>query len=251
MTKKKLWIFAGGGLLVVSIGLLYWFYFSTPVTLPADEQLINDIHQVFPEATVDVIQDKIYADERHAIVPFISERNEYGLSYWVWGKYKWQVASIDLDGEPRVWKIDQRDPSTYHFVWNLSPVDQLSTLQLYLIRDRGYLISDEEEIYNPRVQMEWIASLQESSYGVMPLPEEGVNVLNSLFKGQATQQSSLFFENFSPAQEVFFSWIAKDQLGNEAYPEISVNGSSYTVGDITVDYMLIFSEEQLELPGRK
>ncbi|MBY0223564.1 hypothetical protein ABZ756_13470 [Mammaliicoccus sciuri] len=252
--KKQSWILTGIVLLGVVIGLAGWFYLSEPVSFPTDAQLMNEIHEMFPEAAVDVIQDIIHADERHTVVPFISERQEYGLSYWIWKNRKWQVAHIDMNGEPRVWKVDQQDPSSYHFVWNISPADQLSTLQLYMIRERGQRISEEvveEETYYPRVQMEWVTSLKDSSYGVMPLPEDGVQILDSFLKTKAKHQPELFFENFSPTQEIHFSWIAKDQSGNEAYPESSVNGDSYSVSNISVDYMMIFSEEQLELPDRK
>ena len=45
-----------------------------------------------------------------------------------------------------VWKIDRNDPSSFQFVWNIHPEDQLSSIHFYLIRDRGYHITEGIEI---------------------------------------------------------------------------------------------------------
>jgi uncharacterized membrane protein (UPF0182 family) len=42
--------------------------------------------------------------------------------------------------------------------------------------------------------------------------------------------------------------ITRDASGKEAYPENSVNGTSVYLGEITVDYIMSTSEEQLEYP---
>ena len=58
--KKKLWILIGLGILVVlSSAIIYWFYFSKPVTFPTNEQLVEEINSIFPEAAASVIQDTI------------------------------------------------------------------------------------------------------------------------------------------------------------------------------------------------
>ena len=49
--KKKLWILIGLGILVVlSSAIIYWFYFSKPVSFPTNEQLVEEINSIFPEA---------------------------------------------------------------------------------------------------------------------------------------------------------------------------------------------------------
>ena len=93
--KKKLWILIGLGILVVlSSAIIYWFYFSKPVTFPTNEQLVEEINSIFPEAAASVIQDTIPIDEHHVVVPFISDKEDYSLSYWVWQKGKWSAESI-------------------------------------------------------------------------------------------------------------------------------------------------------------
>ena len=115
-------------------------------------------------------------------------------------KDKWRVASIDTNGRPMVWKIDRNDPSSYQFVWNIHPEDQLSSIHFYLIRDRGYHITEGIEHYYPRVQMETKISLQEKSYGLIPLPDDWVTVMDALIKVESAKQHDLFFNDFFPEQ---------------------------------------------------
>ena len=112
-------------------------------------------------------------------------------------------------------------------------------------------MSEEGETYQPRVQIEWSVLLQDQPYGLMPLPDEGVKVLNAYVNVNAARKPNLFFDHMFPEQEVYFSWIAKDGSGNEAFPTSIMNSNSYSVKNNPVDYMLIYSEDQLELPDRK
>ena len=58
--KKRLWTLIGLGIFVVlSSAIIYWFYFSKPASFPINEQLVEEINSVFPEAAASVIQDTI------------------------------------------------------------------------------------------------------------------------------------------------------------------------------------------------
>ncbi|MFZ0443614.1 MAG: hypothetical protein WAM95_02975 [Bacillus sp. (in: firmicutes)] len=248
MGKKRLWTLIGLVIFVVlSLAITYWFYFSKPATFPTNEQLVEEINSIFPEAAASIIQDTIPVDEHHALVPFISNKDDYSLSYWVWKKHKWRVASIDTKGRPMVWKIDSNDPSSFRFVWNIHPDDQLSSIHFYLIRDRGYHVTEGIEHYYPRVQMKKKVSLKEkSSYGLMPLPDEWVTIMNSLKKVESAKQPDLFFNDFFPEQYMSFGWIPYNQANKEAFPERSVNGSGYSNGDL--EHVMILDKEDIELP---
>lgn len=248
MKKKKLWAFIVGIAIILSTAMIYWFYFPKPASFPTDEQLIEEINGFFPEADASVIQDTLPADERHTLVPFISNKDDYGLSYWVWQKHKWRVVSIDTKGQPRIWKIDRDDPSSFQFVWNIHPEDQLSSIYYYLIRDRGYHISEGIDHYYPRVQMEKRVNLQEKSYGLMQLPNEWVAFMNSYINTESAKQSNKFFYNFFPEQSMFFGWIPYDQANKEALLDRSVNGNGYSNGKVDTDYVRILNKADIELP---
>jgi hypothetical protein len=247
MTKKKLWTFIGLGVAVVlSSAIIYWFYFSKPTTFPTNEQLVEEINNFFPEAAASVIQDTIPVDERHVLVPFISNKDDYSLSYWVWQKHKWRVASIDTKGRPMVWKIDRNDPSSFQFVWNIHPDDQLSSIHFYLKRDRGYHIIEGIEHYSPGVQMEKKVSLKEKSYGLMQLPDEWVTFMNTFIKVESAKQPNIFFKDFFPEQYMFFGWLPYDQTNKETFPERSVNG--YSNGTVDLEHVMILDKGDIELP---
>ena len=246
MNKKKVWAFISlVTALVLSTVCIYWFFFSKPASLPTNEQLIEEINSVFPEAAAGTIQDTIRVDERHVLVPFISIKNDYSLSYWVWGNHKWRVESID-SGEPMIWKIDRNDPSTFYFVWNMHPEDQLSYMDFYLIRDRGYDGTEGMEHYTPRVQMEKKASLQESSYGSMKLPDDWVTFLNSLIKVESAKQTNGFLNNFFLEESILFGWIPYNHGEKETFPERSGNGNGYSTGNLDKGHVMILNKVEIE-----
>ncbi len=249
MTKRKTWTLAGVGILgLLASFMIFWFYFAKPVSFPTNGQLVREINSIFPEASASVIQDSILVDERHVVVPFISNEDHYGLSYWVWKRHKWTVATIDTKGEPKIWKINRKDPSSFHLVWNIHPEDQVSSISYYLIRDRGYQITEGIENYVPRVQMEKKVSLQEKSYGVMELPDEWRRLMNAVIEVELKQKPNLFFDPFTPERSLFFGWIPSNQSDNETFPEGSVNGSGYSNGNELIEHLMILSKGDLEFP---
>ncbi|MEH7115636.1 hypothetical protein V7124_25235 [Neobacillus niacini] len=249
MTKKKTWALAGLGVLgLLASFMIFWFYFAKPVSFLTNGQLVKEINRTFPEASASVIQDSISVDERHVVVPFISNEDHYGLSYWVWKRHKWTVETIDTKGEPKIWKINRKDPSSFHLVWNIHPQDQVSFIAYYLIRDRGYQITEGIENYIPRVQMEKKVSLQEKSYGVMELSDEWQWLMNAVIEVELKQKPNLFFDPFTPERNLFLGWIPYDQSDKETFPEGSVNGNVYSNGKMLIEHLMILSKGDLEIP---
>ncbi|WP_442598111.1 hypothetical protein [Neobacillus sp. D3-1R] len=244
MMKKRLLFLIAVGIFLLFI--VYWFYFSKPTPLPSNEQIVEEINSVFPEAAANFIQDTITVEERYVLVPYISNKGEYGLSYWAWKKHNWIVESIDTRGEPKVWKIDRNDPSSFHLVWNIHPKDHLGSIDFYLIRDRGYHITNGNEYYYPRIQMEKKVSFQEKSYGLMQLPEDWVTFIKTSAKVESAKQPNFLSHNFFPDQNMFFGWIPYDQTNKEVFPEGSVNSNSYSNGNLTFEYVMILNKKELE-----
>ncbi|MBE4910576.1 hypothetical protein IMZ08_21285 [Bacillus luteolus] len=249
MNKKKfVYIFIGLIFVLIST-FIYLSYFSHPSSFLSEKQLIEEINSTFPDANVNKIQGIFDVNEKNKYVPFISNNNSYGKSFWVWDKYKWRVAYIDTTGEPHIWKVNKRDPSSYHFVWNIHPDDQLKHINFYMIRDRGYSYTQvTKEMYYPRVQMQQTVSFEEETYGVLKIPEEWATFVRSINDTQLAKQSNLdvFFNQFSWEQHVYYGWIPYDQENKEAFPEKSVNGSGYSNGDIEIDYVMILNEWEVE-----
>ena len=233
-------------ILVVLSFMIYWFYFSKPSTFPVNERLVREINHLFPEADAQMIRETISIDDRHVVVPFISNQDGYGLSYWVWKNHKWKVAMVDTKGQPKLWKINRKDPSSYYFVWNIHPKDQLNSIHFYLIRNRGYQVTDGNENYIPRVQMEKRVSLQKKTYGVLRMPDEWSRFMDSVMKVESANQSNLLSQNMFSEHDMYFGWISYDQSGKETYPEHSVNGSRYSDINLNIDYLQILNSGELD-----
>lgn len=246
MTKKKKVLFVGMILIILVTFITYWFYFSEPGTFPKNKEVKKAINRTSTEVIASTIQDIYFLDKKHVFVPFISDKETYGVSYWVWKKHKWKIAYVDTKGAPKMWKIVKNDPSTHYLIWNIHPEDKLNQLQFLLIRNRNYQVTDGKEFYFPRVQMNSDTSLQEKSYGVLKLPEEWVLFINQLIYVEKAKQSKSIFHWFNPDQYLYIGWIPYDQNGEQAFPEKSVNGNGYSVEDIIIDYTMILNENDLE-----
>lgn len=248
MKKTRIIVIGSITVVLFIFVFMYMFYFSTPKAFPNDEMIIGSIFELFPEAEANTIQDVIYLNERNVFVPFISRDNNYGVSYWIWDKYQWELAKIETSGEPKIWMINESDPSTYHIVWNINPKDKLSVIDYYFIRDRGYFISSGVHTYTPKVQMKTTITIEDQSYGVIPFQQEWIEFIESFIAVEKGKQpKSNFFQMF-PQQQFYVGWFPFDQFGEAAFPENSVNGSGYIKRNIKSEFVRILNRSDLELP---
>ncbi|WML48801.1 hypothetical protein RCG23_01310 [Neobacillus sp. PS3-34] len=246
MVKRKLVGIAGLVVVIMAAITIYWFYFSTPGAFLKNEQMISEINNIFPTAAVNVIQDTIRVDEQHIAVPFISKENRYGLSYWAWQKHKWKVLLIETSGEPRVWKIDSNDPSTYTIVWNIHPDDRISNITFYLDGERNYHVTDGVENYFPKVQMEKKVPIGKNSYGAIKLPREWVTLMTTINKVESAKQTNSIFSNLVPQSGLVLGWTPYNKSHKEAFPGYTVNGGSYGNGNIDIDFIRVLSGNEIE-----
>lgn len=237
-------------MIVILSTFTYLIYFSPPASFPSEKQLIEEINNTFPEAEVTDIQDVFDVGDRQRYVPFKSNETSYGKSFWVWDKYRWRVRYIDTVGEPQLWRINKNDPSSYHIVWNIHPDDQLKEIQFYLTRDRGYSIRENtKETYYPKVQMRQKISIEGEGYGVLKIPKDWVDFVNTINDTQAAKQSRFdaLLTGISAEQQVFYGWIPYDGANKVAFPSNSVNGSGYSNGDIDLDFVMILNESEVDI----
>lgn len=243
-----MWLLIAFGAGSLTTFLVYWFLFWPPNPFPSNRQVVQEINRTYEEAEAKVIQDILFIDSHHVVVPYISANEDYGLSYWRWRNHKWQVISIDTKGEPKVWKVNGDDPTSFALVWNAHPDDQLQAIQFYFLRNRNYGMTNGVEHYSPRIQMEKKISLREKSYGILKLPKDWALVLNSVLIENRGGKSSLFFNDFFPLQNAYFGWLPYDQSGKETFPKQTVNGHTYVVDDIDQEHVMILNTVDIEIP---
>lgn len=234
---------------VIALIAVYLYYGNTkPISFPSNEVVIKSMNEHFPTASASEILASVQLDKRHVFVPFKSSSDRYGASYWVYEKREWRIARIDTSGQPYIWKLNFRDPSTYRIVWNLDPRDQLNELQYYLIGERYYSVSEGIHFYTPRIQKQMTVSLEERTYGAIPLPEEWENILSENFERFGAKQPTTIFRNSYSSSQMYMGWIPYHRQGESTFPSNSVNGDGYSQGDSDFDYMRLLNETDLELP---
>ncbi|OZM55783.1 hypothetical protein CIB95_15585 [Lottiidibacillus patelloidae] len=250
MVNKKKYIYISCGFILVLLAtIVYFSYFSQPSSFLTEEMLIEEINKTFPKANANQILEVFDVSEKHKYVPFITGEDDYGKSFWVWDKYKWRLAYIDTKGRPYIWKINKNDPASYHLVWNIHPDDQVKKGDFYMIRDRGYRTTEgQNKVYYPRVQVQRTISFEENAYGVLKIPHEWATYVQSIKDTQLAQQSKFdaFFNEFSVEQQIYFSWMPLNEASELTFPKRSVNGISYSNGDIDVDFVMPIDEMDIE-----
>ncbi|MEK3993394.1 hypothetical protein MKY29_01430 [Psychrobacillus sp. FSL K6-2365] len=231
MKKPKLLVFIVIGTIILFVS--FWYYTSEPTSFPADDQLIEEMSNSFSIVSNSVIQDTVFLDDRHVFVPFIAEHEMYGFSLWEWNNRNWHEVFVSTDGDIRVWKINSKDPTTYHAVWNYPPQDQVNYMKFYLINKRGFEVNYDEVHYEPGVQLEQEITLSENLYGSMKLSKEWTSVINSL--------------NVSPtAAPYYFGWNTYNSLDQITYPEGNENGLSSSGGGTHIEFTHFLEESELD-----
>ncbi|MCR8849352.1 hypothetical protein NQ095_13100 [Rossellomorea sp. SC111] len=242
MNKRKI-LFLAGGLMLVGILIFFWMYVGKADSRPEDKKMISRINSTQENVEAIEIQDFLKVDARHGVAPFRSDRGDYGISYWEWNITGWKVKSIRTDGEPRVWMVDRGDPSSFRIVWNINP-DQVSILQYYFLRERGYSMSADQQHYVPSILMKMEVSTEGKSYGVKKLPREWVLAMKLSDGSKGTGLS--FGEEFNLGLHSRFGWLPLDENEEEAgFSDIS-NNSSYSHGNVREEFMQPLSKKQLE-----
>lgn len=243
--KKKGIVFLAAGLLLVGSLAIYSSYIANIDSPPKEEKVISEINSAMEEADASEIQDFLLVDQRHGVAPFQSNEGQYGMSYWKWSITGWKVVGVRTQGEPRMWKLDENDPSSFHIVWNINPEDQLQKLDYFYIRDRGYFGNETKERYYPSILMKTVVSLKDKPYGIMKLPKEWVQVMKADTSG-SQRPLNMLMDEFNPGLYASFGWIPLNENGKDAEFNLPLNGSSNYNGDIHDEYMKRLSREDLE-----
>ncbi|WP_423406779.1 hypothetical protein AABM38_12800 [Heyndrickxia sp. MSNUG] len=224
----------------------YWYYLSPPGKFPNKQTAIVEMMDTFPEADIKEIQDVTFLDIKHVYVPFITNHEGYGSSFWQWEQHEWKFVSIDTGSTPRIWTIDPENPASTYIIWNFHPDNHLTSLTFYLMKERGYSISDGKQNYQPEVEMKLKTNIEDKpSYGSIQLPKEWQDFIISerhLMESQSTEP--LFSDWFQPPQ-YNFGWRSKSKNGSEDYPPYPQNNNGFGTGDYFIEFMRYVDKEDL------
>lgn len=241
-----IWVSIASVLLLVFM----WWNYSPPSQFPDKGKLLQEMNDSLNEYgtsdQVAEIQKVIQADRRHVAVPYISEEGDYGMSFWIWGKWKWELISLESNGEPKLWMIDRNDPTSYFLTWNIAPEIGAEKLNAYIIRRRDYGMADGKNFYSPRVQMSKEIEVAEESFGAIPLPSTWQEVLQSTIRLDETETFSWFNGYSTAAMQFEFGWNALDGSGKSVSQEILFKSPQYSYGSSDFQFMMVIDERELE-----
>ncbi|MHA6480838.1 hypothetical protein ACX1C1_02690 [Paenibacillus sp. strain BS8-2] len=170
MTKRSMVI---GLIILAAAAFIFWRWIGVKPTAMSDLEFIqSSLQQLAPDYNIAEIQDIVEVDSRHLFVPFVSKDGEYGMSFWVWDRFKWELRRVQSDGDPHLWSLRGDDPAGQYLVWNVNPDYMVGEYALYWMRDRNGGQFYGNDFYIPRVQLEHRISLGERTYGTLLLPEQ-------------------------------------------------------------------------------
>ncbi|MFF2886199.1 hypothetical protein [Paenibacillus sp. NPDC057967] len=238
-------------LIVVAIGVVaasvYWFsqWDGKPGSLPSEQAMINAIDGMSNEIKVKQLAAVDLLDSKHAFVPFISLYGEHGMSFWEWKKHEWRLTRIDNNGMPHIWKLDVKDPRKRVLVYHIDPKDEMEKLTFYLLRDRNAYSRHEHYFYVPRIQIELPVSLDEQNYGVIPFPEDWVQLMEAdrkQFRPAGDAYNSIF--SIHQRSLMYVGWLPEYKGGTAP----AGRGSYSKSGAVDVEFIPILNAVVLELP---
>lgn len=234
MNKKK-WMALGIFFAIIIGSMIYFFRNEFPSDFLDDEALIKKLSD---DMQVEVIQDKIFIDKKYVFVPFISKGEDYGYSIWKWENGKWHLIQKAVNGYMSLIKINEHDPASYRFVWNF-PTENISTIKIFMVKDRNFHGMQERHYYQPRIQM-GKSFEHHTAYGVQPFSGEMLEVYEEMIGNPSFSLESFLYPN--PINDIYFAWNIYDENGEVVF--LYKNAYASGGGESITMYQL--EEEDLE-----
>jgi len=244
MNKKRII----GLVIIFVIGLgTFYFYDREPTPFLTDEEIVEVLNKQDINSTVKVL-DVLEAEKSYRFVPFTTEDDRSGMSYWAFKLSGWKLVGYEWNGYLKVWQLRPNDPTSYYFIWHFAPQEEAKQMNIFFLQDRFYSISgDNNQFYTPHIQLEMNIDLTENLYGLQPIPEKWLNIISAM---TPIKQDSLFSSMLSTPSSYYFGMQTVDERGQEVYLDTGQSSSSYWLegADFHVDYVMNVQEEQLEKP---
>ncbi|WP_226085071.1 hypothetical protein [Mesobacillus sp. S13] len=231
-------------LFLITVGLLYWYYLSPPAAFPEQEEIKATLNDPYNRVGIAEIQDTIFLDDKHVYIPFITEEEGHGISFWEWEKHEWQLSSYSTGSTPQIWKIDADDPSSHYIMWNFHPENNLDYLTLYLIKERGFSVSEGKHHYGPGIQMDFRTEVGERSYGYTAIPSEWQEYMEAENNMMAAMVPDSFFADFFPPPQHYFGWQSTGTDGSTEYPSYP-NNNGFGRGGSSTEQLRFLGENDI------
>jgi hypothetical protein len=223
-------------------------YSQDPKPFLSNIEIKKEIVKIFPGGGVKEIQNRVYIDDKHVFVPYITERNTYGMINWEWKRNEWSLTSVETNtDDPKLLKIKTNHTLKRYLIWNINPTYNINQINFYLTRKRQFSVTEGVSKYEPRIQLKLKKKINESSYGVLRLPKSWERIMNDDSLLNSPKQFDSIFSSFIPPTSMMVSWIALDKNEKINYPINSEPGNGYSSGENYFDFVPFVSESELEV----
>jgi len=222
------------------LSIVYFFVRSIASPFLTEEHLKRELAESFHrvQSKITTITDIIDIDDRHKVVLFVTDKEQYGKSFWEWDRLeaKWQQVHFSIYETPELWMIDEKDERSYRLIWHHSPEAEVKDYGFYLLKTRSYHITQRNgdvvtDVYEPQVQLEHLTALDGQTYGMMSLPEEWIRIIE-LHKQAITKSNSqtrnLLFNHSS--RSFVFRFTALDHNHDEIPEAELMEGDRFAIG---------------------
>ncbi|MBT2641315.1 hypothetical protein J7I80_03610 [Bacillus sp. ISL-41] len=233
-------------IVLIAGGVLYWYYFAPLTAFPDKEEIRYTLGNSNNGIHAAEIQDTIFLDDKHVFIPFITETESHGISFWEWRNHEWQLTSFSVGSMPQIWKIDSEDPETYYVIWNFHPENDLDYLTFYLMKDLGYSITEGKHQYSPGVQMDFRSEVGEQSYGYSQIPPEWQEYIEAEIKLMEAMKPDFLFADFYPPAQYYFGWQSTLTDGTIEYPSYPDN-NGFGSGSQSTETLRFLNENEIYL----
>ena len=231
-------------IVVLAGGLFYWYYLDPPSTFPAQEKIKNILMNSHNGINIAEIQDTILLDDEHVYIPFTTKTESHGISFWEWKKHEWQLSGFSTGSMPQIWKIDVDDPSSHYIMWNFHPENHLKYLTFFLIKERGFSVTDGKQQYDPGIQMDYRAEVGEKSYGYTPIPSEWQEYMIAENKLMEKMKPNPLFADFFPPAQYYFGWQSTSKNGTMEFPSFPDN-NGFGSGGPSTEHLRFLNENDI------
>jgi|GEM_PF-2159162 len=240
MPRRRKIILISVSIALVLISIIYFSVRSSPSQFLTEEQLKRELAESLEREKTEItsITDIVDIDDRHKVALFVTDKEQYGKSFWQWDRLedKWQEVHFSIFETPELWMIDENDESSYRLIWHQSPETEVKSYNFYLLKRRGYHESQRNDevlrsVYEPQIQLEHTVALEGQAHGVMLLPDEWVKLIKLQKKATANtnrRTANLFWSNSTSS--FLFHFKAFD-YNNDEIPEAELsNGPRFARG---------------------
>jgi hypothetical protein len=117
-------------------------------------------------------------------------------------------------------------------------------LTFFLIKERGFSVTEGKQQYDPGIQMNYRTEAGEKSYGFTSVPPDWQKYMEAENKLMASMIPDSFFSDFFPPSQYYFGWQSTLTDGSNEYPSYP-NNNGFGSGGSSTEHLRFLNENDV------